>query len=205
LDDFKNALPSLKSAAGSIRTLKRHKICTCVNGVLIIVTLIWTNIEGRLGKAEQRLKEETTGCYNFTNFYEEVMALQNPLLDHATYAGVVEVRESPRRGRGLFMTVPVKAGDLLVCEKAFALSYEDNENNLCPCPGCADGLPDSARYVARRKENALTSELIRKIIQKISKNPSLFEEVISLHSGAFESSESSRAPVTIDEKLVIDT
>ena len=43
-----------------------------------------------------------------------------PCLDNATFAGNVEVQASKGRGRGLFTTKDVIAGELLLCEKAFS-------------------------------------------------------------------------------------
>ncbi len=73
-----------------------------------------------------RLLEQQRGGYNFKALYAEVETLRPPYLDHATFVGPVEVRESGGRDRGLFTRIAIKAGDLLVCEKAFSYSYSDN-------------------------------------------------------------------------------
>ena len=44
-------------------------------------------------------------------------------MDAATYLGPIEVQGSDGKGRGLFATRDVKAGELLLCEKAFALVH----------------------------------------------------------------------------------
>ncbi|PVH88063.1 hypothetical protein DL98DRAFT_509571 [Cadophora sp. DSE1049] len=75
-----------------------------------------------------RLLEQQRGGYNFKTLYTEAAILRPPQLDHATYVGPVEVRKSPGKDRGLFTTAQVKAGDLLVCEKAFSYSYSDHQN-----------------------------------------------------------------------------
>ena len=46
-----------------------------------------------------------------------------PLLHCAMFSALVEIFPLPRRGRGLFITEPGSAGQLLVCEKGFAYSY----------------------------------------------------------------------------------
>jgi hypothetical protein len=58
--------------------------------------------------------------YDFETISKEVSKVRPPHLDHATFVGLVEVKTSPGRGRGLFTTKAVKAGELLLCEKAFA-------------------------------------------------------------------------------------
>ncbi|TKW49606.1 hypothetical protein CTA1_5708 [Colletotrichum tanaceti] len=46
-----------------------------------------------------------------------------PLIDCATFSAPVEVRASPGRGSGLFTAIPVSAGQLLICEKAFEYAF----------------------------------------------------------------------------------
>ncbi|KAI1464925.1 uncharacterized protein F4812DRAFT_144812 [Daldinia caldariorum] len=84
----------------------------------------WSEIK----RVQQRLNEETTGSYRFGDMYEQANKTP-PLIDCATYVGSVEVRDSPGRGKGLFTTKPVKAGELLLCEKAFAYSYAGDDSN----------------------------------------------------------------------------
>lgn len=52
-----------------------------------------------------------------------------PLIDCATFSKIVEVRNSPGRERGLFTTKAVKAGELLLCEKAFVYGYADPDGS----------------------------------------------------------------------------
>jgi hypothetical protein len=42
--------------------------------------------------------------------------LRPPCLNHATYVGPVSIKAAGSRGRGLFTTKEVKAGDLLLVE-----------------------------------------------------------------------------------------
>ncbi|KFY06444.1 hypothetical protein V491_08625, partial [Pseudogymnoascus sp. VKM F-3775] len=78
-----------------------------------------------LERAKTRLAEQQTGDYDFRNIYSELSKLNPPTVDRATYIGPVDIRVSPGKGRGLFTTRAVKAGELLVCEKAFAYSFFD--------------------------------------------------------------------------------
>ncbi|KAJ5042254.1 uncharacterized protein L3040_004807 [Drepanopeziza brunnea f. sp. 'multigermtubi'] len=79
-----------------------------------------------LTKTIFRLLEQQRGGYNFKSLYAEVEKLRPPRLDRATYFEPVEVRNSQLTGRGLFTKSAVKAGDLLVCEKAFSYCYIDS-------------------------------------------------------------------------------
>jgi len=71
----------------------------------------------------KRIKEQESGSYNLAAMHFHDGENKNPYKDNATYVGPVAVKDSPGRGRGLFLTKAVKAGDLLLCEKAFAYSY----------------------------------------------------------------------------------
>lgn len=73
-------------------------------------------------RAQQRLREQETGEYNFAQMYKHSQATP-PLIDCATYSVPVEIRSSPGRGRGLFTTRKVSAGELLIYEKALGYGY----------------------------------------------------------------------------------
>lgn len=81
-----------------------------------------------MGRVKARLKEQRTGEYDFGRMYKQAEKTP-PVIDCATFSGPVEVWESPGRGRGLFTTQAVSAGQLLICEKAFGYSHAD-ENQL---------------------------------------------------------------------------
>lgn len=72
-----------------------------------------------LARAEARLHERSTGQYSFASMYEQAKK-PSGLVDCASFYGPVEVRESPGRGRGLFLTKAISVGDLILCEKASA-------------------------------------------------------------------------------------
>ncbi len=69
-------------------------------------------------KCEARVKEMTTGEYDFIAMRRAITP--KPRLDFATYDAPVKICPSPGKGNGLFTTKAVKAGDLILCEKAFA-------------------------------------------------------------------------------------
>jgi hypothetical protein len=93
------------------------------------------------------MKEIENGQNQFARIKAE--AVQDLDLDHATFMGPISIRMAGGRGHVLFATAPVKAGDLLLCEKAFVY--------LC---GGAENMPDGA-------------DLVSMIIQKLRQNPSL--------------------------------
>lgn len=98
------------------------------------------------------------------------------------------MRESEGRGRGLFTTRAVQAGDLLLCEKAFGYAY-------------ADPSDQAKSLLISTETNSVTmgaqAELLRLVAQK------LFLSLIinDLHHGSYNS-----VGVTdIDGEPVVDT
>ena len=79
-----------------------------------------------LARVRRRVEEQQSGRYDFKAIYDEASKLRPPHLDHATFIGPVEIRPSVGRGRGLFTTKAVKAGELILYEKAFTHSYADD-------------------------------------------------------------------------------
>lgn len=78
--------------------------------------------EPMIDRVLARLKEQQTGQYDFSRMHKQAKTTP-PLIDCATYSIPVEIRDSPGKGRGLFTTRKVLAGDLLICEKAFGYVY----------------------------------------------------------------------------------
>lgn len=108
------------------------------------------------------------------------------------------VKISPDRGRGLFTTKAVKAGELLLCEKAFAHCYAGSSEE-----SSKDGSKINllVNIHTNRMTMGMQSDLITAIVQKLWRNPSLLSEFATLHHGSYE-------PVCVTEvdgKPVIDT
>ncbi len=156
------------------------------------------NAAVQLGRVTQRLEEQRNGTYNFENIHQQACKLRPPHLDHATFSGPVTVKTSRGRGRGLFTTKAAKAGDLLLCEKAFAHCYAKDEGES------TEGGSDIGLLINLETNNmtmGTQSNLITKIVQKLRRNPSLLAEFTALHHGTY-------SPVSVSEingKPIIDT
>jgi hypothetical protein len=141
--------------------------------------------------------EQKHGHYDFKAMY--VATNTSPLyLDHATYIGPVVVKSAEGRGRGLFTTRAVEAGELLLCEKAFSQCYAD------PSPG-SQSLSSHISVLINIHTNRMVvgthGSLITKIVQQLWRNPSLIPAFTSLHHGSYE-------PVQVtevDDVPVVDT
>jgi hypothetical protein len=129
-------------------------------------------------RATARLAEVQSGEYPFRRLQREAMKRRPPHLDRATYVGAVSVRSTESRGRGLFTTAAVRAGDLLFCEKAFAHAFHDEDSDL-----------QNISLLMNTETQTMTmgtqAELIGLITQKLYKNPSLMSTFTDLYHGSY--------------------
>ena len=95
-----------------------------------------------------------------------------PCLDVATYWDPVTIKTTEGRGRGLFTTRDVAAGDLLLCEKAFSYSYCENTST-------ADLWSASAL-------KGTAADLVTSTVDQLLRIPSQIPSVMSLHHGTYE-------------------
>ncbi|KAG9502258.1 hypothetical protein J7337_005084 [Fusarium musae] len=142
--------------------------------------------ETTLLSVKTRLTEQRTGKYNFNKMYKTAKAAKGaPLIDCATYSKPVEIRESPGRGRGLYTTKAVKAGDLLLVEKAFEYSFID-ETRL------TDQCTILANFNTKRMTAGASANLWPKVVQKLYHDPEALSAFTELHHGKYK-------PVTATE------
>ncbi|KAL4899287.1 hypothetical protein BDW74DRAFT_183819 [Aspergillus multicolor] len=138
--------------------------------------------------------EQQKGKYNFKRMQVEAAKNFAPELDHATYVGPVVVKMTKSHGRGFFTTAAVKAGDLLLCEKAFAYAFYDANNRK-----------HTLSMVINTETNVVSThtqaQLVVSIVQKLFKNPKMGEAFTNLHHGGYQ-------PVRVSEAdglPVVDT
>ncbi|TGO08030.1 hypothetical protein BTUL_0230g00120 [Botrytis tulipae] len=145
----------------------------------------------------RRIKEQESGMYDFRSIYKELSTTRPPHLDHATYVGPVVVKSSPGRGQGLFTTRAVKAGEMLLCEKAFAHCYAgaSTDSNVHAKTTLLINVHTNRMIVGTQ------GDLITAIVQKLWKNPSLIPEFTALYRGSYKL----KKETEVDGKPVIDT
>lgn len=131
--------------------------------------------------------------------YTEAAKTRPPQLDHATYIGPVTIKASgiSPGGRGLFTTKAVSAGDLLLCEKAFAHAFVD-ESSSGPRHVITTILIDPTSDTVSMGTKL---ELTNIIIHKLRRNPSLTSTVTDLHHGSYEPVEAT----SVDGVPIVDT
>ncbi|KAI0192384.1 TPR domain protein [Xylaria flabelliformis] len=146
-------------------------------------------------RTEKRIQEAQTGGYDFVSMYEQAKATP-PIIDCATYKGPVAVREAPGRGNGLFTTKPVKAGDLLICEKAFAYCYADKDD-----PIGRRNMSILFQLESKRSQVGGQAYLLTDIVQKLYHSPQASQGFKALYRGDY-------TPVTVpqvDGQQIVDT
>ncbi|PGH18369.1 hypothetical protein AJ79_00435 [Helicocarpus griseus UAMH5409] len=198
LCDLESASTSvfLSRKAEALYQLQRYREC-CV--VLTTHRVEYPdNIQAKndLTRAVERLVEQVKGRYHFQQLYREASKLRPPCLDHSSHTGPVAVKHSGSRGRGLFTTEAVKAGDLLLCEKAFSYAFAQ--------PGDSE-YDKHVSLLISPETNTMTlgaqAELLTMTVQKMHRNPSLASTITDLHHGSYKSVEISDA----DDAPVVDT
>ncbi|KAL8713675.1 MAG: hypothetical protein Q9220_002201 [cf. Caloplaca sp. 1 TL-2023] len=140
-------------------------------------------------RTKQRLREQEYGDYDFKAMYSAAKD-SPPCLNNVTFVDNVEVRVSNGRGRGLFTTKDVIAGELLLCEKAFSYcSSQHSKTSLL------------INTHTNRSSLGTQADLITATAQKMFRNPSLGLALTSLYHRDYK-------PVNeaeIDGMPVIDT
>ena len=186
---------SLFRKSQALHGLTRWRACAKTLKDLCIKHPNEEEVQEKLKRIINRIVEQSTGKYSFKQLYAEVEELKLPYLDHATYTGPVEVRPSSTGGRGLFTTATVKAGDLLLCEKAFACAFYDDSIER--------DYQITVLMTPEYKSMAIgmQTDLDQIIIQKLYRNPSLSPIITDLCHGSYD-------PVgvtNVDDTPVVDS
>ncbi|OAQ98044.1 hypothetical protein LLEC1_04477 [Akanthomyces lecanii] len=129
-----------------------------------------------MARVQTRIREMNDGAYSFARMYKQAYQ-STAQIDCATFSQPVEIREAPGRGRGLFTTKAVRAGDLLLCEKAFAYSYCDLST------GRYSILMD---LESKRGFAGGQAEMLTQIIQNLYHNPEYSRPFLELHHGDYK-------------------
>lgn len=143
-------------------------------------------------RVRERLHEQQTGEYDFRSMYKQARTTP-PLIDCATYTAPVQVLESPGRGRGLFTTRKVLAGDLLICEKALGYSYVDEDSH-----GHLKILMNTSTQKVTVGGQA---DLLTQVVQKLYHDPEAARSFSDLYHGDYKPVTAS----TVDGRPVVDT
>ncbi|PCH04123.1 Tetratricopeptide-like helical [Penicillium occitanis (nom. inval.)] len=131
-----------------------------------------------LTRAIRRVAEQENGRYRFEKMHTEAGNIRPPYLDHATYIGPVSVKATASWGRGVFTTENIKAGDLLLVEKAFAFAFVGDDK---PKGKISILVNPDTKEVTMGAQRELMGMMIRKLYQIV--DTFLIERI--LHYNAF--------------------
>lgn len=145
-----------------------------------------------LDRVKQRLREEEIGEYDFLHMYKQARATP-PFIDCASYSVPVEIRSSPGRGRGLFTTRKVSAGELLVCEKAIGYAYVDK--------GSSAKVTVLMNMATQRMTVGGQADLLTQLVQKLYHDPEAARAFGELYHGSHKTVAFSE----VDGRPVVDT
>jgi hypothetical protein len=146
-------------------------------------------------RVRRRCLEASSGEYDFRLLQQEAKTLRPPHLDHATYIGPIEIRNTADKGRGLVVTEAAKAGELLLCEKAFTHAYAPEASNS------NSRVTLLIKPETRRGFIGGQADLITLIIQKLYRNPSVAKAFTDLHYGTYKPTNT----LAVDGKPIVDT
>lgn len=182
-------------AAEALYHLARYDECRQV--LEQVCKIFPANKEARaaLTRAQRRCGEGSTGQFDFKLLQAEAKKHQPPHLDHATYVGPLEVRKVQGKGRGLFVTKPVQAGHLLLCEQAFSHAHVDEEGESNADIKLLMNVETNKGFMGGQ------ADLLRMITQKLFKNPSLTSAFTGLYHGDYKAVDAKFA----DGEPIVDT
>ncbi|KAJ6780227.1 hypothetical protein PWT90_01954 [Aphanocladium album] len=131
----------------------------------------------QMSRAEARFQESNEGMFSFAESMYKQARQSSAVIDCATFSKPVEVREAPGRGRGLFTVQTVRAGDLLLCEKAFVYKQRDTHSG---------GFSILMDVNDKRAFAGGQAEILNQAIQNLYHNPEMSRPFLELHHGDYK-------------------
>jgi tetratricopeptide (TPR) repeat protein len=83
----------------------------------------------QLKKIEARLREEETGSYDLMKLRTSLSKARSRV-DAGNFTKSTQVKDSPGKGRGLYASRDIAAGEIVMCEKAFCVVWAHEEDAL---------------------------------------------------------------------------
>jgi hypothetical protein len=131
-----------------------------------------------LRQSVDRLKEQAKGEYDYLALFLQVREKNQPRLDIADYIGPVEIARSCQTDRTLKTTRAVKAGELLLANKAIAAVFPSDwkggrrkiNNNLLRF---IEDTPCASRLPAELTYKWLHQPQLRSTIEKLPRGPGI--------------------------------
>ncbi|OAA64877.1 Tetratricopeptide-like helical [Cordyceps fumosorosea ARSEF 2679] len=153
------------------------------------------DVRVEIQKVTARLKECNDGIYDWQEMHRQAKS-SPPLIDCGTFSKNVKVQASPGKGRGLFTTKPVVAGELLLCEKAFAYSFADTDDKT------ESSLAILLNFQTMTAKAGGQAQNLTQIVQKLYHAPEAAASFLDLHCGEYPAPQRG---LTVDFMPVVDT
>lgn len=134
-------------------------------------------VVGWLQRAQKRVLESRTGDIDFRAL-DRSCSMHQPHIDCADFSSRIEIRSAGHRGHGVFARQDLKMGDLILCERAFAMG-----------PVLDRSVPENIFYdtTTSRLYGTEHNGLMKQALDKIRHNPSLGRTFFSMLGAAQES------------------
>ncbi|KAF2163267.1 hypothetical protein M409DRAFT_26311 [Zasmidium cellare ATCC 36951] len=142
-------------------------------------------------RIRRRLVEQSLGAYDFAEMIDNAM-MTNKRLDVADFTANVIVQKTADRGHGLFTTKTIKAGELVLVEKALFVAFNTDE-----------GTDQSVIMNLNTDVMSVGTHSTRLIgvVHKLLHSPKLAEEFIRLYDGGYKP----RGVKIVDGVVAVDT
>ena len=137
----------------------------------------------------QRLREAPTGIFDFEHMSKSATKKRRQL-DHADFTANTTVRDAGSRGRGLFAAKDIKAGELVLCEKAFQVAHRSDANTYM-----------ILNINTGRGQMGSHASLMFSIVGKLRCNPKQATRFLDLYDGGYQPK---RPPTQVDNTTVVD-
>jgi len=179
----------------ALYNLQRYRECTDTLKLCLKEHPRNSDAKTLFSRAIGRLLEQEHGKYKFKQMQHDSEKKAPPIMDCATYMGPVEIEQTDSRGRGVFTTTAVKAGDLLLCEKAFAYTFatstkSDQEQKTA--------IPTMETFKAAQRQ--AHNMLARQATNIVFQNPSLLPILKDFYHGSYTPLETS----SVDGAPIVD-
>jgi len=148
--------------------------------------------ERELKRTVCRLEEERVDGYDFAAMSKAASVKANRL-DYADFTAMTAIKNAGKRGRGLFAIRGIKAGDLVLCEKAFGVAFSSDQSTETYM---------MLNLNTNRGAVGPHATLLFDLVQKLSHNPEQAAKYFDLYDGNYEPR---IQPQVIDGTTVIDT
>lgn len=147
---------------------------------------------GLLFRTTLRIREQEQCTYDFDALHQQ-HPKAGSRVDCADYLVKTAVRQTPSYGRGLFATVDIAAGDIIMCEKAFAIGMTAERP-------VSVYVADDSSPKRMLEEEAL---LPRSLLSKLSNNPRAASQFLDLDDGGYISGNARDIPI-VDDVPILD-